>query len=89
MAIRTNQGDVRKAGQVVFPVLDTSYKLRLAKKHMLASARSHRKEELSALETVLGKMVTGSRQRSVREANATEVRRVVKSLLRAQNFKTR
>ena len=83
---QTNQSDVRSARQVVFPVLNTSYKLRVAKKHYLASAKSHRAEELRALNTALDKVVRGSRNIETRRANVAEVKRAVKSLLRAMNI---
>jgi len=82
----TNQADVRSARLVVFPVLNTSYKLRIAKKHYAASAKSHRAAELAALSTALDKIVQGSRNLETRKANVAEVKRAVKSILRAQNM---
>lgn len=81
----SSQSDVRSARQVVMPTLDTSYKLRLAKKHYAQSAKRHRADELRALNTALDKIVRGSRNIETRKANVAEVKRAVKSVLRALN----
>jgi hypothetical protein len=87
MTIRTNQIGVRKASEVYHPQLNTSYKLKDAKRHYLDSAKAHRKQELQAFEAVLKKIVTGSRSKDTRQANVDEARRAVKSVLRAMNIK--
>jgi hypothetical protein len=83
----SNQSDVRSARQVVMPLLNTSYKLRLAKKHYNASAKSHRNQELAALNAALDKVIRGSRNIETRRANVAEVKRAVVSVLRALNLK--
>lgn len=85
--VKTNQSDVRSARQVVFPVLNTSYKLRIAKRHYVAEAKKHRAEELAALNTALEKIERGSRNIETRRANCAEVKRAVTSLMRALNIK--
>jgi hypothetical protein len=85
--IKVDESVPAKSSQVLHPVLNTSFKLRDAKKHYTLSAKAHRKEEIAALDAALAAIVRGSRSKETREKNASEVKRAVKSILRAAGLK--